>query len=92
MASVYELVVSTKRAVTAWTWTQKRLNLRPCLTDERPIVNWSQMVTKSHSEEWPYVDMTWEQILSTEEFTNTEKKTGKRRTLRLNIQLQQHIQ
>ena len=36
--------------------------------------------------------LTWEQILSTEEFTITEKKTGKRRTLRLNTQLQQHIQ
>ena len=36
--------------------------------------------------------LTWEQILSTEEFTITEKKTGKRRTLRLNPQLQQHIQ
>ena len=36
--------------------------------------------------------LTWEQILNTEEFTITEKKTGKRRTLRLNPQLQQHIQ
>ena len=36
--------------------------------------------------------LTWEQILSTEEFTITEKKTGKRRALRLNTQLQQHIQ
>ena len=36
--------------------------------------------------------LTWEQILSKEEFTITEKKTGKRRTLRLNPQLQQHIQ
>ena len=36
--------------------------------------------------------LTWEQILNTEEFTITEKKTGKRRTLRLNTQLQQHIQ
>ena len=35
--------------------------------------------------------LTWEHILSTEEFTITEKKTGKRRTLRLNTQLQQHI-
>ena len=35
--------------------------------------------------------LTWEQILNTEEFTITEKKTGKRRTLRLNPQLQQHI-
>ena len=36
--------------------------------------------------------LTWEQILNTEEFTVTEKKTGKKRTLRLNPQLQQHIQ
>ena len=36
--------------------------------------------------------LTWEQILNTEEFTITEKKTGKRRTLRLNHQLQKHIQ
>ena len=36
--------------------------------------------------------LRWEQILNTEEFTITEKKTGKRRTLRLNPQLQQHIQ
>ena len=35
--------------------------------------------------------LTWEQILNTEEFTITEKKTGKRRILRLNPQLQQHI-
>ncbi len=35
--------------------------------------------------------LRWEQILSTEEFTITEKKTGKRRTIRLNLQLQQHI-
>lgn len=35
--------------------------------------------------------LRWEQILSTEEFTITEKKAGKRRTLRLNPQLQQHI-
>ena len=35
--------------------------------------------------------LRWEQILNTEEFTITEKKTGKRRTLRLNHQLQQHI-
>ena len=32
--------------------------------------------------------LRWEQILNTEEFTITEKKTGKRRTLRLNPQLQ----
>ena len=36
--------------------------------------------------------LTWEQILNTEEFTITEKKTGKRRALRLNPQLHQHIQ
>ncbi len=36
--------------------------------------------------------LTWEQILNTDEFTITEIKTGKRRTLRLNPQLQQHIQ
>ena len=35
--------------------------------------------------------LTCEQILSAEEFTIMEKKTGKRRTLRLNTQLQQHI-
>ena len=36
--------------------------------------------------------LRWEQILSTEEFTIIEKKTGKKRVLRLNSQLQQHIQ
>ena len=36
--------------------------------------------------------LRWEQILSTEEFTIIEKKTGKKRLLRLNSQLQQHIQ
>ena len=36
--------------------------------------------------------LTWEQILNTEEFAITEKKTGKKRVLRLNPQLQQHIQ
>ena len=35
--------------------------------------------------------LRWEQILSTEEFTIIEKKTGKKRVLRLNLQLQQHI-
>ena len=35
--------------------------------------------------------LKWEQILSTEEFTIIEKKTGKKRTLRLNPQLQQHV-
>ena len=36
--------------------------------------------------------LRWEQILSTEEFTIIEKKTDKKRVLRLNSQLQQHIQ
>ena len=36
--------------------------------------------------------LRWEQILSTEEFTIIEKMTGKKRVLRLNSQLQQHIQ
>ena len=36
--------------------------------------------------------LRWEQILSTEEFTIIEKKTGKKRVLRLNSQLQHHIQ
>ena len=36
--------------------------------------------------------LRWEQILSTEEFTIIEKKTGKKRVLRLNPQLQKHIQ
>ena len=36
--------------------------------------------------------LRWEQILSTEELTIIEKKTGKKRVLRLNSQLQQHIQ
>ena len=35
--------------------------------------------------------LRWEQILSSEEFTIIEKKTGKKRVLRLNPQLQQHI-
>ena len=35
--------------------------------------------------------LRWEQILSTDEFTIIEKKTGKKRVLRLNPQLQQHI-
>ena len=35
--------------------------------------------------------LRWEQILSTEEFTIIEKKTGKKRTLRLNPQLQHHV-
>ena len=37
------------------------------------------------------IALRWEQILSTEEFTIIEKKTGKKRVLRLNPQLQQHI-
>ena len=37
------------------------------------------------------IALRWEQILSTEEFTIIEKKTGKKRALRLNPQLQQHI-
>ena len=36
--------------------------------------------------------LRWSQILYTEEFTLIEKKTGKQRTLRLNPQLQKHIQ
>lgn len=35
--------------------------------------------------------LRWEQILNVNEFTITEKKTGKLRTLRLNPQLQKHI-
>ena len=35
--------------------------------------------------------LRWKQILHVEEFTITEKKTGKKRTLRLNPQLQQHV-
>ncbi len=35
--------------------------------------------------------LRWEQILSTEELTIIEKKTGKQRTLRLNTQLQKYI-
>ena len=36
--------------------------------------------------------LRWNQILYAEEFTIIEKKTGKQRTLRLNLQLQKHIQ
>ena len=36
--------------------------------------------------------LRWNQILGVSEFTIIEKKTGKKRTLRLNPQLQQHIQ
>ena len=35
--------------------------------------------------------LRWNQILHVSEFTITEKKTGKQRTLRLNPQLQKHI-
>ena len=35
--------------------------------------------------------LRWNQILYAEEFTIIEKKTGKKRTLRLNPQLQQHV-
>lgn len=35
--------------------------------------------------------LRWNQILGVDEFTVIEKKTGKRRTLRLNPQLQKHI-
>ncbi len=37
------------------------------------------------------LSLRWKQILNTSEFTITEKKTGKQRTIRLNLQLQQHI-
>ena len=36
--------------------------------------------------------LRWNQILGVDEFTIIEKKTGKQRTLRLNTQLQKHIQ
>ena len=36
--------------------------------------------------------LRWNQILGVSEFTIIEKKTGKKRVLRLNSQLQQHIQ
>ena len=35
--------------------------------------------------------LRWKQILHVEEFTIIEKRTGKKRTLRLNPQLQQHV-
>lgn len=38
------------------------------------------------------LNLRWFQILGVDEFTIIEKKTGKQRTLRLNPQLQQHIQ
>ena len=37
------------------------------------------------------LSLRWNQILDVDEFTIVEKKTGKRRTLRLNPQLQEHI-
>ena len=36
--------------------------------------------------------LRWNQILGVDEFTIVEKKTGKQRTLRLNLKLQKHIQ
>ena len=36
--------------------------------------------------------LRWNQILGVDEFAIIEKKTGKKRTLRLNLQLQKHIQ
>jgi integrase len=36
--------------------------------------------------------LRWNQILNVDEFTVIEKKTSKQRTLRLNLQLQKHIQ
>ena len=38
------------------------------------------------------LNLRWNQILGVDEFTIIEKKTGKQRTLRLNPQLQKHIQ
>ena len=35
--------------------------------------------------------LRWNQILDAEEFTIIEIKTGKQRTIRINMQLQQHI-
>ena len=35
--------------------------------------------------------LRWKQILSTNEFSVIEKKTGKQRIIRLNLQLQEHI-
>lgn len=37
------------------------------------------------------LSLRWKQILGVSEFTITEKKTGKRRTIRLNPELQRHI-
>ena len=39
-----------------------------------------------------FLALRWNQILGVDEFTIIEKKTGKQRTLRLNPQLQKHIQ
>ena len=36
--------------------------------------------------------LRWNQLLGVSEYTIIEKKTGKKRTLRLNPQLQKHIQ
>ena len=38
------------------------------------------------------LSLRWNQILYVSEFTITEKKTGKRRTIRLNPELQKHIE
>ena len=38
------------------------------------------------------LSLRWKQILYASEFTITEKKTGKRRTIRLNPELQKHIE
>lgn len=38
------------------------------------------------------LSLRWKQILYVSEFTITEKKTGKRRTIRLNRELQKHIE
>lgn len=38
------------------------------------------------------LSLRWNQILGVDEFTIIEKKTGKQRTIRLNPQLQKHIQ
>ena len=37
------------------------------------------------------LSLRWKQILNTDEFTVIEKKTGKQRIIRLNLQLQEHI-
>lgn len=37
------------------------------------------------------LSLRWNQILNTDEFTVIEKKTGKQRIIRLNLQLQEHI-